>query len=213
MTNPDLTLIAVLLDRSGSMHSIKSDTEGGFNAFIAEQRTRAGAAVVTLAQFDTTYERVYTNIPVAEVPALDLRPRGGTALLDGIGRLTTEMGEELAALDESDRPGTVIVVVITDGEENQSQDWNLTSVKEVISRQESEYGWDYLFLGANIDAVSVGSRIGFSPDKSITYAASSTGVDAVFKATSDYASRKRSAPAFSPPVAGFSDADREATKK
>ncbi|WFR73707.1 hypothetical protein P9209_09030 [Prescottella defluvii] len=76
MTNPDLTLIAVLLDRSGSMHSIKSDTEGGFDSFIAEQRAQPGTAEVTLAQFDREYERVYTTVPIAQVPPLELRPRG-----------------------------------------------------------------------------------------------------------------------------------------
>lgn len=213
MTNPNLTLIAVLLDRSGSMNSIKSDTEGGFDAFIAEQRAQPGEAIVTLAQFDNTYERVYTNIPIADVPALDLRPRGGTALLDGIGRITTEIGEQLAAQSEAERPGNVIVVVITDGHENRSEEWTLDAVKTVITRQEDVYSWDYLFLGANIDAVSVGARMGFKSDKSITYDASSQYVGAAYAVTADYVSRKRGTPLGAPPPAGFSDSDRSATKE
>ena len=92
MTNPNLTHIAFLLDRSGSMHSIKDDTEGGFNAFIAEQRQQGGECRVTLAQFDNEYEEVYRDLPLAEVPALRLVPRGSTALLDSIGRLVTSTG-------------------------------------------------------------------------------------------------------------------------
>lgn len=212
MTNPNLTLIAVLLDRSGSMQSIKSDTEGGFDAFIAEQRTQPGDAIVTLAQFDNDYERVYTSIPIDQVPPLELRPRGSTALLDGIGRLTTEIGEELAALPEHERPGTVIVLVVTDGEENSSTEWALDTVKAAITRQESEFAWDYVFLGANIDAVSVGAGMGFAQDKSITYDASGEYVGAAYSVTADYVSRKRSAP-LGAPVAGFSSLDRSVTRE
>ncbi|MGW5073667.1 VWA domain-containing protein [Rhodococcus sp. NPDC004095] len=212
MTNPNLTLIAVLLDRSGSMQAIKSDTEGGFDAFIAEQRIQPGAAVVTLAQFDNDYERVYRSIPIEQVPPLELRPRGSTALLDGIGRFTTEIGEELAALPEHERPGTVIVVVITDGQENASTEWSLDAVKSAITRQEHEYAWDYVFLGANMDAVSVGAGMGFARDKSITYDAAGEYVGAAYSVTAGYVSRKRSAP-MGASVAGFSDLDRSVTRE
>ena len=121
MTDPQRTLIAVLLDRSGSMECVKSDTEGGFNAFIDEQRGEPGDARVTLAQFDTDYEVVYANRPIADVPPLALQPRGGTALYDALGRLITDVGAELAALPEDERPGTVVVVVLTDGHENSSR--------------------------------------------------------------------------------------------
>ncbi|MGW4480445.1 VWA domain-containing protein [Rhodococcus triatomae] len=212
MTNPNLTLIAVLLDRSGSMQAIKSDTEGGFDAFIAEQRAQPGEAVVTLAQFDNDYERVYRSIPIGEVPALELRPRGSTALLDGIGRFTTEIGEELAAAPEHERPGTVIIVVITDGHENASTEWDLDAVKSTITRQERDFAWDYVFLGANIDAVSVGAGMGFAPGKSITYDANGEYVGAAYSVTADYVSRKRSAPVGAP-VVGFSDHDRAVTRE
>ncbi|MEV0947982.1 vWA domain-containing protein [Rhodococcus sp. NPDC049939] len=207
MTNPDLTLIAVLLDRSGSMQSIKSDTEGGFDAFIAEQRTQPGEAVVTLAQFDNRYERIYSSVPVADVPALELVPRGSTALLDGIGRLTTEIGEELAALPEEERPGRVQIVVITDGHENSSHEWSLEAVHEVIRRQEEVYSWDYYFLGANMDAISVGQSMGFVTEKSIRYSASPDEVGAVFSAQSKLINRKRGV-APGAPVPGFSAKDR-----
>ncbi|WP_206072187.1 vWA domain-containing protein [Antrihabitans stalactiti] len=207
MTNPNLTLIAVLLDRSGSMHSIKSDTEGGFDAYIAEQRKQSGDVVVTLAQFDDHYDRVYTNTPIEKVPPLDLQPRGVTALYDGIGRLTTEIGEELAAKPEQERPGTVIVVVLTDGHENASKDWTHTAVREVITHQERDYGWQFVFLGANIDAVAIGQQLGFNPASSITYAPSPAGVSGAFAAAAKYTSRLRAAPKGAA-VEGFSESDR-----
>ena len=207
MTDSQRTLIAVLLDRSGSMESIKTDTEGGFDAFIWEQRTQPEEARVTLAQFDTEYEVVYSNRPIDDVPSLVLQPRGRTALLDGIGRLVTDVGAELADLAEAERPGHVIVVVMTDGYENASREWTLQAVRAVIARQERDYSWDFVFLGANIDAVAVGQGLGFAADKSLTYATTDGGVASAMASTTSYVSRRRAAPVAAP-VAGFSDADR-----
>ena len=116
MTDPNLTHLYFLLDRSGSMQSIRDDTIGGFNAFIADQRQHPGDCRVTLAQFDDRYEVVYTDRPIADVPALDLHPRGTTALLDAIGRLVTDAGASLASLPEDKRPGTVIVGIMIAGQ-------------------------------------------------------------------------------------------------
>ena len=207
MTDSQRTLIAVLLDRSGSMESIKTDTEGGFNAFMGEQRAQPGEARVTLAQFDTEYDVVYANRPIADVPPLALQPRGATALLDGIGRLVTDVGAELAAQADAERPGHVIVVVMTDGYENSSVEWTLDAVRAAIERQERDYSWDFVFLGANIDAVAVGRGMGFAADKSLTYAASDGGVASAMASTTSYVSRKRAAPVAAT-VAGFSDEDR-----
>ena len=102
------------------MQSIKSDIEGGFAAFVDEQRRASGEARATLAQFDDVYERVYADRPIADVPPLDLQPRNMTALHDAMGRLITDAGAELAALPESQRPGTVIVAIMTDGLETVS---------------------------------------------------------------------------------------------
>jgi hypothetical protein len=207
VTDPQRTLIAVLLDRSGSMESIKSDTEGGFNAFIAEQAKGPGEAAVTLARFDTEYEVVYANRPIADVPRLELQPRGATALYDGVGRLITDVGAELAARPEAERPGNVIVVVMTDGQENSSIEWTHEAVGAAIRRQETEYAWDFVFLGANMDAVAVGQRMGFSAGKSMTYDATPDGVAAAVSSTSAYVSRRRAA-APAAMVPGFSDEDR-----
>jgi len=209
MTDPLRALIAVLLDRSGSMESIKSDTEGGFNALIADQRNGPLDVAVTLAQFDTEYEVVYANRPLHDVPQLELQPRGMTALYDSVGKLITDVGAELAALPDDQRPGRVTVVVLTDGHENSSQEWTHEAVGKAIARQERDYAWDFVFLGANMDAVAVGQQMGFAADKSMTYAADSDAVGSAWAATSGYVARRNAAP-IGAEVPGFSDEERAA---
>ncbi len=169
MTDPNLTHIYVLLDRSGSMQSIVEDTVGGFDAFIAEQRQGSGECRVTLAQFDDDYEEVYADLPVADVPSLVLQPRGTTALLDSVARLINDAGRRLEALPEDRRPGTVIVGIMTDGLENASREWTHPQVKQLIERQTNDYQWQFLYLGADQDAVEVGMSIGVGAGHSVTY--------------------------------------------
>ncbi|CAN5419737.1 VWA domain-containing protein [soil metagenome] len=169
MTDQHLTHLYFLLDRSGSMQSIKSDTEGGFAAFIEEQRTAPGQCRVTLAQFDDVYELVYADRPVADVPALDLRPRNMTALHDAMGRLITDAGAGLARLPEAQRPGTVIVAIMTDGLENASQEWTGPAIKALVEQQTTDYGWQFMYMGADQDAVEVGAALGVRADHAITY--------------------------------------------
>ncbi len=193
MTDPNLTHIYFLLDRSGSMQSIKTDTEGGFNAFIEEQRRAPGECRVTLAQFDDEYEEVYRDLPVAEVPPLHLHPRGTTALLDSIGRLIGEAGARLAALPEESRPGTVIVGIMTDGYENSSRELTHAKVKELIEQQTKTYNWRFLYMGADQDAIEVGVSIGVAAANSMTYARGR--VAAAMRMTSTNISRTRAAAA------------------
>jgi hypothetical protein len=169
MTNPNLTHIYFLLDRSGSMQAIKEDTEGGFDAFVAEQRRAPGECRVTLAQFDTHYDEVYADRPIADVPPLHLQPRGMTALLDSVGRLVTTAGQRLGALPEHERPGTVIVGVMTDGMENSSKEWTHDSVRALVEQQTQTYSWEFLYMGADQDAVEVGASIGVPRANSMTY--------------------------------------------
>lgn len=169
MTDPQLTWIAFLLDRSGSMQSIKTDIEGGFAAFIDEQRKATGRCAVTLGQFDNTYDVVYQDLPLSEVPPLDLQPRGGTALLDAVGRLVTDTGQRLAALPEDRRPGSVVVAIMTDGMENASSEWTHPAIKSLIDQQTSQYDWQFLFMGADQDAIEVGAQMGISRDHAVTY--------------------------------------------
>ncbi|WP_340536811.1 vWA domain-containing protein [Nocardioides sp. GXZ039] len=169
MTDQTLTHVYFLLDRSGSMQSIKTDTEGGFAAFLDEQRAAPGSCRVTLAQFDNVYEEVYRDLDVADVPPLALVPRGSTALLDAIGRLVTDAGARLAALPEDQRPGTVIVAIMTDGLENASQEWTHPAIKALVEQQSNDYAWQFMYMGADQDAVEVGTSLGVSADHSLTY--------------------------------------------
>lgn len=171
MTDSNKTLIAALLDRSGSMCAIRSDVEGGFTAFIDEQRKVRGECRVTLAQFNDSFEVVYTDKPLNEVPPLRLDPRGCTALMDAMGRFITETGERLAALPEDERPATVILAVMTDGLENSSKEWGREAIRKLVEQQTAEYGWQVLYMGANQDAVEVGGGIGVSAANSITFKA------------------------------------------
>lgn len=169
MTDANLTHLYFLLDRSGSMVSLREDTIGGFDTFIAEQRTAPGQCRVTLAQFDNEYDEVYADRDIATVPSLVLVPRGSTALLDALGRLVVTAGERLAALPEQDRPGSVVVGVMTDGYENASRDWTHDRIKALIEQQSTEYGWQFLYLGADQDAIEEGAKMGFAAGKSMTY--------------------------------------------
>ncbi|WP_152363596.1 vWA domain-containing protein [Microlunatus speluncae] len=169
MTDQLLTQIYVLLDRSGSMQSIKSDIEGGFAAFIEEQRAIEGDCRVTLARFDDHYEEVYADVAVAEVPPLSLEPRGSTALLDSMGRLITDAGQRLAALPEERRPGTVVVAIMTDGLENASREWTREAIKSLVEQQTNAYRWQFLYMGADQDAIEVGASIGVARDYAVTY--------------------------------------------
>ncbi|PWN01289.1 hypothetical protein DJ010_19195 [Nocardioides silvaticus] len=169
MTRADLTHLYFLLDRSGSMQSIKTDTEGGFAAFIEEQRKESGECRVTLAQFDDTYDVVYASRPLSAVPPLDLQPRGTTALLDAMGRLIISAGDELAALPEDERPGTVIVAIMTDGLENASREWTHPAIKALVEQQVRDYAWQFQYMGADQDAIEVGTSLGVSAAASVTY--------------------------------------------
>lgn len=170
MARVDLTHIYFLLDRSGSMQSIKTDIEGGYEAFVAEQRKEPGECRVTLAQFDDHYDVVYAGRPIANVPALDLQPHGTTALLDAMGRLITTAGDELAALPEDARPATVIVAIMTDGLENASREWTHPAIKALVEQQTRDYAWQFQYMGADQDAIEVGRSLGVTADASVTYA-------------------------------------------
>ncbi len=170
MANSNLTHLVFLLDRSGSMQSIKSDVIGGFDAFLAEQRAADGLCIATLAQFDHEYEVVYQGIPLDRVPSLALSPRGRTALLDSMGKLITDTAAQIDVLPEDDKPGTVVVAIMTDGHENASSEWRRPDIKALVEQQTNQRGWEFLYMGADQDAVEVGRGLGVKADQSVTYA-------------------------------------------
>ena len=213
MTDTTKTMIAALLDRSGSMQTIAEDMRGGFDTFIAKEAAQPGVTVATLAQFDDQYEVVYRDRPVGAVPPLVLEPRGRTALLDAIGRFVTEIGAGLAALPEAERPADVTVLVMTDGLENASSEWTVEGVRGLIAQQETVYSWDFVFLGANMDAVEVGTSLGFAPGKSLTYDAHGAAVSGAWDAVSGYAARKRCRGAAPAASIVFEDTERREARK
>jgi uncharacterized protein YegL len=179
--------IGIVLDRSGSMHDIRSATVAGLNEFIAEQKLVPGLddTRVKLVRFDSEYESVFDK-PLSEVETFDdsiLVPRGMTALHDAIGRTVTEMGKELEAMSESQRPEKVFVMIVTDGEENSSAAFSGADVANLVKQQTDVYKWKFIFLGANQDAITNASKLNIAPGSTISYNASSIGTQNVFKST------------------------------
>ncbi len=170
----DLSDITVILDRSGSMQSIQSDAEGGLNAFISKQKEQPGRANFTLVQFDDKYEVVHSGVPIRQVPHCKLVPRGNTALLDAVGRTINEVGDRLSKTPESDRPGLVVIVILTDGLENASREFSSAKIKEMIDHQREVYKWQFTYLGANQDAFAVAAKMGIPTAGTSPYAASAS---------------------------------------
>lgn len=176
MTNNynNLTEIAFILDQSGSMDSIKAGTLEGVNAFLDQQKRENAAYPVrlSLTLFSTKIEARHSSIPVTEVPSLNdttYLPDGGTALLDAIGITIDSLGKRLADTPEAERPGKVIVAIMTDGEENSSRQFTWEQISEKIKHQTDVYKWEFLFLGANQDAIATASPMNIEPDSSTTY--------------------------------------------
>lgn len=152
MTNPNKSHITIVADRSGSMASMKTDAEGGINTFIQDQAAQPGDCSLYFVEFDTAGHDIVHDGPIGDCPTYTLRPRGGTPLLDAIGRAINETGIRLAALPEDDRPGHVFFVVQTDGEENSSREFTLDQIRSMISQQETEWSWTFVFLATGPDA-------------------------------------------------------------
>ena len=174
MTDPGYRHIVLVIDRSGSMEPVKHDTEGGVKTFIEEQRAVPGRTTVSLYQFDTEHDEVASFADVQHDIGWHLVPRGGTALLDAVGFAVTKTGERLAAMDEDARPGEVVVLIATDGEENSSREYTLPQVKDMITAQQDAYGWKFVFIGANQDAFAAGGAMGIPATSSANYDVTAT---------------------------------------
>jgi uncharacterized protein YegL len=195
MTKPNATLINIILDRSGSMKSIASDTIGGFNQFIEDQKkVTSDETLVSLYQFDNEYTPVFENRPLAAIEALTAAtfvPRGNTALLDAIGKTIVSTGEFLAKMPEDQRPSLVIMVIITDGQENCSTEYTRAQIFEMTQHQTEVYKWQFVFLGANQNAIAEGQKIGMRAVNSMSYAANSVGIGATYGAVSSNLAKSR----------------------
>lgn len=164
--------IVFILDRSGSMAGRENDVIGGFNSFIDEQKKVEGEASVTYIQFDDRYEKLYECVPINCVARLtkDIYvPRGMTALHDAICKTVKQVGERLAKTPENERPENVIVVIVTDGMENDSKEFKLRDVKRICDHQQTKYNWKFIYLGANQDAFEVGNQMFSISRNSVKY--------------------------------------------
>lgn len=160
MTKKDYTHLSIVADRSGSMVSIREDSEGGINTLIEEQAKLDGEITVSLYEFDTNYNKVFGPVRAADAPKYNLVPRGGTALLDAAHNAIVDTGTFLRNLKESERPDKVVFAIVTDGEENSSREISQEQLKALVEKQTNDYSWEFVFLGANIDAFSVGASYG-----------------------------------------------------
>jgi len=164
MTDKNLTEIIAIVDRSGSMESMRQDAIGGFNSFLKEQQDiKVGKCLLTYVQFDHEYDVIHNGIDIQDMKPLDNNtyvPRGSTALLDAIGRTVNTVGERLHKTPEDERPGNVVVVIITDGEENASKEFSLSQIKSIMDRQVNKYNWSVMYIAQNIDAFAAGNRMG-----------------------------------------------------
>jgi len=182
-----LTYLVFVIDRSGSMTSIKTDMIGGFNTFIKTQKdAKLGECKVFAYKFDDVYEAMFENVDLNDTPQLDENnyvPRGWTALYDAVATTIDNMGARLAAMKEEERPEKVLVVTITDGEENRSKKFNQNDVASRIQTQRDQYNWDFAYIGANQDAWAVGTSMNIASN--LNYTADSAGVACAFASLSD----------------------------
>lgn len=168
----NLTEIVFILDRSGSMSGLESDTIGGFNSMIAKQQKEEGEAIVSTVLFDDETDVIHDRVAIGEVKKLteeDYYVRGCTALLDAVGGAIHHIGNVHKYAREEDRPAKTLFVITTDGLENASRHYSFKDVKKLIKRQQEKYNWEFLFLGANIDAIEVAGNMGISRDRATNY--------------------------------------------
>ena len=180
----NLTELVFILDRSGSMAGLERDTIGGFNAMIEKQKGEAGEAVISTVLFDNHTEVIHDRLPLDRVPRLTEKEyyvRGCTALLDAVGRAIQHIGNVHKYAREEDRPEKTLFVITTDGMENASRRYSYEKVKEMITRQKEKYGWEFLFLGANIDAAREAARFGIDADRTANYHADAVGTEVIYR--------------------------------
>ena len=178
-----LTELVFILDKSGSMGGLESDTIGGFNAMLAKQKSEPGEAVVTTALFDNGYKLLHDRINIQAVMPITEREYqigGGTALVDAIGATIHKIRKAHKHTAEDYCPEKTLFVIITDGAENSSRKYSAKNVKELIEHQQQKYGWEFIFLGANIDAVQVAGHYGINPANAQNYHADGAGLSSSY---------------------------------
>ena len=191
-----LTEVVFILDRSGSMGGLEADTIGGFNSLIEKQRKEEGEAYISTVLFDDRQEVLYDRIPIGKVePMTDAQyyVRGCTALLDAIGSSIHHIGNVQKYAREEDRPEKTLFIITTDGMENASHQYSYNKVKKMVDKAQKKYGWEFLFLGANIDAIEVAGRFGIGADRALNYECDSVGTQLNYQVLGNVVSSVRRA--------------------
>ena len=184
----NLTEIVFILDRSGSMAGLEKDTIGGFNSMIAKQRREPGEAYVSTILFDNHREVIHDRVDIHKIQPMTQEQyyvRGSTALLDAVGKSIRHIANVHKYAREEDRPEKTLFIITTDGMENASHEYSYERVRKMIEHEKEKYGWEFIFLGANIDAAKEAARFGISEDRTANYHADSTGTAVIYEAMSD----------------------------
>ncbi|WP_191566336.1 vWA domain-containing protein [Metabacillus idriensis] len=191
--NKNLTEIIFLLDRSGSMAGLESDAVGGFNTFIKKQCELEGEVILTAVLFDDHYEVLWNGMDASKVRLTEREyyVRGCTAMLDAVGKTILDVGYRLSKTEEAQRPGNVIFVITTDGMENASRYFSYEKVKDLIKHQQEKYNWEFIFMGANIDAAHEADSLGIQVENAYKFDASDTGVESMYDTVCHAVSMKR----------------------
>jgi len=190
----DVTEIICILDRSGSMESIRSDAIGGFNRFLADQQEPEDPARFTMVLFDDQYDVVHNGTDIHAVPLLTNKtfvPRGMTALLDAVGKTLNTVSARLAEIPADDRPEKIIVAILTDGQENASREFTLPVIREMISHYTTDLKWDFIYLAATQDAFGEAGRMGIPADNTMQVSASKAGIQDSYQSISMAMEMKR----------------------
>ncbi|MDP2814759.1 MAG: VWA domain-containing protein [Erysipelotrichaceae bacterium] len=189
------TELVFILDRSGSMSGLESDTIGGYNSLLNKQRSEEGSAIVTTVLFDDQFELLHDRLDIHAISPIsekDYFVRGSTALLDAIGKTINKIGNVQKHTKPEMRADKVLVIITTDGMENSSVEYSYDRIKKMIERQKSQYGWEFIFLGANIDALATAHRFGIDSSRAANYRADSLGTHLNYSTLNKAVSKFRS---------------------
>ena len=183
-----LTEIVFILDKSGSMSGLEADTIGGYNSFLEKQKKVEGEAFVSTVLFSDRNEVIHDRVPIEKIEPMNEEQYsvgGCTALLDAIGGAVHHIGNVHKYARDEDRPEHTVFVITTDGEENSSREYSSEKIKKMVKRQQEKYGWEFIFLGANIDAIGEASKLGIRSDRAVRYECDGVGTNLNFVTVSD----------------------------